>query len=81
MRGERRTTVLFLSREIEKTIPNSSIATLAKLKKPFLQENPDIRWDGKASVYYVDTTLDNYIGKQDRLEKSFSLSKNNEDLR
>jgi len=81
VRREKRVSMLYLTREIEKKIPRTSTWVLEKLKKFILEEYSDIRWDGKLSVYYVDTTLDNYIGSQQRLEQSFSLSKNNEDLR
>jgi len=65
---------LNLAREIDKEIETTPW-TIDKMKKDILAENRDLRWNGHASVYYVDTTLDNYItDKQERLEKSFSLS-------
>lgn len=73
IRRQKRISRVQLAREIDKTIQTTPW-TLDKMKKDILEENKDVRWDGKASRYYVDTTLDIYIGKQDRLEKSFSLS-------
>ncbi len=80
IRREKRISKLNLAREIDKIIQTTPW-TIDKMKKDILEESFDIKWDGKLSQYYIDSTLDNYIGKQDRLEKSFSLSKNLQDLR
>ena len=80
IRKEKRISRLNLAREIDKKIPTTPW-TIDKMKKDILEESFDIKWDGKISQYYIDITLDNYIGNQERLEKSFSLSKNYEDLR
>jgi len=80
IRNQKRISRIRLAREIDKKIPTTPW-TVDKMKKDILEESFDIKWDGKLSLYYVDTTLDSYIGKQQRLENSFSLSKNIEDLR
>jgi len=80
IRKEKRISRLNLSREIDKKI-STTPWTIDKMKKDILEESFDIKWDGKLSQYYIDSTLDCYICKQDRLEKSFSLSQNFEDLR
>jgi len=80
IREQKRITRIQLAREIDKKIQTTPW-TIDKMKKDILEESSDIRWDGHNSAYYVDTTLDNYIGKQERLEKSFSLYKSLEELR
>lgn len=80
IRDQKRISRIKLAREIDKKIPTTPW-TIDKMKKDILEESFDIKWDGKLSQYYIDSTLDSYIGKQDRLEKSFSLSKNLQDLR